>query len=125
MQFLRCLNYDLIKMLNENDLFSLFMSLAKLKDQGGDLQICERLKQNPKLLSQTFSQKESDDPHRSEINILHIACQEGLIDTIEYCLEERPEMIHSKSEALWTPMMNACEAGQIEAIELLLMYDET
>lgn len=105
------------------DLFSLFMSLAKLKGEGGDGQICERIKANPKLLGRTFSQLFKDDPHRSNINVLHVACQEGLMDTIELCLEERPDLIHSKSEANWTPLMNACEAGQVEAIELLLAYD--
>jgi hypothetical protein len=39
----------------EADLFSYFMSLAKLKSEGGDERICERLRQNPKLLGKTFS----------------------------------------------------------------------
>jgi ankyrin repeat protein len=74
-------------------------------------------------LGKTFSQLQKDDPHRSNINILHIACQEGLVETITLCLELRPDLIYGKSEAKWTPLMNACEAGEIEAIELLILYE--
>jgi len=35
----------------------------------------------------------------------------------------RPDLIHGKSEANWTPLMNACEAGEIEAVELLLAFE--
>ena len=77
----------------------------------------------PKLLSRIFSQLEEDDPHRSEINLLHVACQEGLCETISYILNEKPDLIHGKSEAGWTPLMNACEAGQLEAIIIMLDHD--
>jgi len=39
----------------EADLFSYFMSLAKLKNEGGDQLICQRIEKNPDLLEKTFS----------------------------------------------------------------------
>jgi len=39
-------------------------------------------------------------------------------------LELAPNLINSKSESNWTPFMNACEAGELEAVELLLAFDE-
>jgi ankyrin repeat protein len=99
--------------MESQDLFSLFMSLAKQKDKGGDEQICTRLINEPELLKKTFSQLEEEDPHRSSINVLHVACQEGLLMTAQLILEEQPDLVHQKSEAQWTPLMNACERGQM------------
>lgn len=105
------------------DLFSLFMSLAIQKQQGGDDQIIAKLEKDPSLLGKTFSQLEEDDPHRSDINVLHVACQEGLVETTEFILQKRADLIHGKSQAQWTPLMNACERGQLEVIEVLLEFD--
>ena len=85
--------------------------------------MCARIMKEPRILGKTFSQLEEDDPHRSDINVLHVACQEGLADTICFILDERPDLIHTKSQAGWTPLMNACEAGQLEAITIMLDHD--
>ena len=55
--------------------------------------------------------------------MLHIACQEGLIDTVLHVLEQKPELTETTSKAGWTPLMNACEAGHLEAARILIDFE--
>lgn len=54
-----------------------------------------------------------------------MACQEGLILTVDFCLKHKPELVYGVSAAQWTPLMNACEAGDFRCIKKLLNYDRS
>ena len=60
------------------------------------------------------------DLHGKNINVLHLACQEGLTQTVEYILTEDPKQINFKSASGWTPFMTACEAGYTDVIQKIL-----
>lgn len=60
------------------------------------------------------------DLHRKDINVMHLACQEGLIQTVKFILETDPSQVGFKSAACWTPLMTACEAGHTDVISLIM-----
>ena len=94
----------------------------------GDAQFFRKLQKEPSLLDAKFTQRpnkgESADLHRSDVNVLHIACQEGLHQTILYLLTVKPALASQVSASQWTPMMNACEAGDLTAVKLLTQHDK-
>lgn len=60
------------------------------------------------------------DLHGKDINLIHLACQEGLSLTLQYILMTRPDLLDFKSAAGWTPLMTACEAGQTDLIDAII-----
>ena len=51
---------------------------------------------------------------------MHLACQEGLIQTVKFILETDPRQVGFKTAAGWTPLMTACEAGHTDVITLIM-----
>jgi ankyrin repeat protein len=71
-----------------------------------------KLKAAPHLSEAVFSNpKNPDDPHSKDINLLHLACQEGFHRSAKYLNQLNSSLINSQSDAGWTPLMQACEAA--------------
>jgi len=60
------------------------------------------------------------DLHRQEISLLHVACQENLVLTATFIAQKYPLMMRQQSQACWTPLMSACEQGNLEVIKVLV-----
>lgn len=96
-----------------------------------DTQVMLVVQMDPdQMLKVTFSSEDYDkkpstlfgnsDLHGKNINILHLACQEGLLKTAAYILEQDLNQLNFKSASGWTPFMTAAEASQTEMIDLLI-----
>ena len=119
---------------NSASWYDRFMMFKPLGYDKFDKQVLALIQMNPEqILSLVFSSEPDDDEkivggaldvysdlHGKDINVIHLACQEGLSKTLEYILTTRPDMLDFKSAAGWTPLMTACEAGQIELIDAIL-----
>ncbi|XP_067661560.1 ankyrin repeat domain-containing protein 50-like [Haliotis asinina] len=55
-------------------------------------------------------------------NILHIACESGHVDVVQYLLSLKLLDINSRVWNNWTPVMSATEEGHKEVIELLINH---
>ena len=51
--------------------------------------------------------------------MLHLACQEGLLKCVKYLNKLNPLTIGQLSDAAWSPLMQACEAGHQAVIRYL------
>ena len=62
--------------------------------------------------------------HKGGFHSLHIAAMEGRIDEIDECVEDGvdPDIFDEEGQ---TPLMRACEHGQLEAVHVLLMNGAT
>ena len=111
--------------------YSRIMMMRSLGREYFDKQLLNKIQEDPDVILRTFNESEVKgespddgedeiDFHRQEVNVLHIACQEGLYMSVKYLLKKFPELTHSQTQAKWTPLMIACEAGHVEIIELLV-----
>ena len=60
------------------------------------------------------------DFHRRDMTLLHLACQEGLYMTAQWILSRGRIYADKPTKSGWTPIMMACETGNVELIELLI-----
>ena len=113
------------------------MALKPLGHEIFDENVSKMIESNPdKMLQLVFTADAPDEnyeyeeslygeagKHAKNINMLHLACQEGLLNTAKFIVKRDPDQLNFKSASGWTPLMTACEAGSTNVIEMI--YEET
>lgn len=57
-------------------------------------------------------------------NLLHRACRSGHVTLVQALLEEDRELLFSRDNMKYTPMLLACKGGHVETVQYLLTLDE-
>lgn len=104
---------------NGSSLFALAAQENKFKD-------CDSTRKASPFLKLLVSQK-NIDPFTKNFNNctpLHVACQFGVIETINEIVKKAPQVINAQTKQGHTPLHAAVFFGQIEAMRQLLIHDK-
>ena len=84
------------------------MANRSLGIQYFDNTMLTKLLADPSLIDKRLSSDEGDE-HRQNMNLLHLACQEGLYLTAKLILSRKKDLVNETTAVGWTPVMMACE----------------